>query len=60
METSLIEVMKARMNAAMTPERTLGSRMVKKVFSGGEPRLMAASSIEKSNEANEAEMTLIT
>jgi hypothetical protein len=41
-DTSLIEVMKHRMKAAITPERTLGRRMVKKVFSGGEPRLIAA------------------
>src|SRR3712207_1699420 len=43
-ETSLSEVMKARMKAAITPALTFGSTMVKKVFSGALPRLIAASS----------------
>ena len=34
-DTSLSEVMKARMKAAITPARTFGSTMVKKVFTGG-------------------------
>ena len=52
--------MKARMKAAITPARTFGSTMVKKVFSGALPRLIAASSMEKSKEARLALITRTT
>ena len=59
-DTSLIEVMKASMKAAITPERTLGRTMVKNVLTGCDPSETAASSIEKSNDASAAEITRIT
>ncbi len=49
--------MKASTKAAITPERMFGSTMVKNVFSGGEPRLMAASSALKSKAARLAPIT---
>ena len=59
-DTSLSEVMKARMKAAITPARTFGSTMVKKVFTGALPKLIAASSMEKSKEARLALITRTT
>ena len=56
-DTSFSDVMKASTKAAMTPERMFGSTMVKNVFSGGDPRLIAASSALKSNAARLAPIT---
>ena len=59
-ETSFKDVMKARINAAITPALTFGSTIVKNVLRGALPRLIAASSIEKSNEARLALITRTT